>query len=182
MHTVFLIVGKSSSGKDSLVNKLCNEHGYRQLKSYATRPRRKDEGDTHTFITKNEVAQYQNQMIAYTQIGDAIYFATKDKLMKSDLYCIDYRGIEYMHSLSLDLSDVRFVTIYIHVPDDIREERAINGRKDDALTFYKRCFNENEQFSEMIMRDDFDYAISNIDFNKAYKIFETIIEEELKDD
>lgn len=182
MHTVFLIVGKSSSGKDSLANKLCNEHGYRQLKSYATRPRRKDEGDTHTFITKDEVAQYQDQMIAYTQIGDAIYFATKDQLMKSNLYCIDYRGIEYMHSLSLDLSDVRFVTIYIHVPDDIREERAINGRKDDALTFYKRCFNENEQFTEMIMRDDFDYAISNINFDKAYKVLKTIVEEELKND
>ena len=115
----------------------------------------------------DQIIEKFRKKIAYTQIGDAIYFATKDQLMKSNLYCIDYRGIEYMHSLSLDLSDVRFVTIYIHVPDDIREERAINGRKDDALTFYKRCFNENEQFSEMIMRDDFDYAISNIDFNKA---------------
>lgn len=182
MHTVFLIVGKSGSGKDSLVNQICKEYGYTQLKSYATRPRRDNEGDTHTFITKDEVSLYQNQMIAYTQIGDAIYFATKDQLMESDFYCIDYRGIEYMHNLELDLSNIRFVTIYIHVPDEIREQRAINGRKDDSLTFYKRCFNENEQFTEMILRDDFDYAISNIDFNKAYRIFKTIIEEELKND
>ena len=36
MHTVFLIVGKSGSGKDSLVSKLCAKYGYSQLKSYAT--------------------------------------------------------------------------------------------------------------------------------------------------
>ena len=182
MHTIFLVVGKSASGKDSFVSKFCEEYGYKQLKSYATRPRREGEGDTHTFITPDEVEQYKDQMVAYTRISSYEYFSTKQQLLDSDFYVIDYRGIEYMHSLSLDLSDVRFVTIYIHVPDEIREERAINGRKDDTLTFYKRCFNENEQFTEMIMRDDFDYAISNIDFNKAYKIFKTIVEEELKDD
>ena len=34
----------------------------------------------------------------------------------------------------------------------------------------------------MIMRDDFDYAISNINFDKAYKVLKTIVEEELKND
>ena len=182
MHTIFLIVGKSGSGKDSLVNQLCTEHGYRQLKSYATRARRDGEGDTHTFITPEEVAQYKDQMVAYTCISGYEYFSTKQQLLDSDFYVIDYRGIEYMHNLLLDLSDVRFVTIYIHVPDEVREERAINGRKDNALTFYKRCFNENEQFTEMIMRDDFDYAISNVNFDKAYKVLKTIVEEELKND
>nr|DAL08547.1 MAG TPA_asm: Guanylate kinase [Caudoviricetes sp.] len=175
MHTAFLIVGKSGSGKDSLVSKLCEKYGYSQLKSYATRPRREGEGDTHTFINSDEVEQYRDQMIAYTRIGEFEYFATKQQLYESDFYCIDYRGIEYMHNLELDLSDIRFVTIYIHVSDNIREERAINGRKDNALTFYKRCFSENEQFIEMIMRDDFDYAISNIDFNKAVQVLESII-------
>lgn len=179
MHTVFLIVGKSGSGKDSLVSKLCEKYGYSQLKSYATRPRREGEDNTHTFISPDEVEQYKDQMIAYTRIGEFEYFATKQQLYTSDFYCIDYRGIEYMHNLELDLSDIRFVTIYIHVSDNIREERAINGRKDNALTFYKRCFSENEQFIEMIMRDDFDYAISNTDFNKAVKIFESIIKTEI---
>ncbi|MDD6827990.1 MAG: hypothetical protein PUE12_18130 [Oscillospiraceae bacterium] len=182
MHTIFLVVGRSGSGKDSLVSKLCEECGYKQLKSYATRPRREGEGDTHTFISPDEVKQYQDQMVAYTRISDYEYFATKQQLLDSDFYVIDYRGIEYMHNLSLDISDIRFVTIYIHVPDEIREHRAINGRKDNSLTFYKRCFNENEQFTEMILRNDFDYAVSNINFDKAYRIFKTIIEEELKND
>ena len=178
MHTVFLVVGESGSGKDSLVTRLCDEFGYKQLISYATRPRRTNEGDTHIFISPDEVEQYRDQMIAYTQIGEFEYFATKEQLYKNSIYVIDYRGIEYLHSLTKDLDDIRFVTIFIHVPDDIREQRVLNKRNDDTLTFYKRCFSEHTQFTEMILRDDYDYAISNIDFDKAYKIFKYIVEVE----
>ena len=180
MNTVFLIVGETSSGKDSFVQKICDECGYKQLVSYATRPRRNGEGDTHIFISPDEVEQYKDQMIAYTKIGEFEYFATKDQLYKNDFYVIDYRGIEYMHNLVKDLDDIRFVTIFIHVPREIREERALNKRHDDALTFYKRCFSESTQFTEMILRDDYDYAISNIDFDKAYKIFKHIVQTELE--
>ena len=178
-HTVFLIVGETSSGKDSFVNKICEECGYNQLISYATRPRRINEGDTHIFISPDEVEQYKNQMIAYTKIGEFEYFATKDQLYENNFYVIDYRGIEYMHSLVKDLNDIRFVTIFVHVPREIREQRALNNRHDDALTFYKRCFSESTQFTEMILRNDYDYAIPNIDFDKAYKIFKHIVQTEL---
>lgn len=181
MHTVFLVVGESGSGKDSLVARLCEECNYKQLKSYATRPRRENEGNTHTFIAPEDVRQYRNQMIAYTKIGDFEYFATKDQLYENSFYVIDYRGIEYMKSLEFDLANVRFVTIFIHLPRHIREERAVKKRNDDELTFYKRCFNESIQFTEMIIRDDYDYAISNIDFDKAYNILKYIVEIESGD-
>jgi len=177
-HTVFLVVGETSSGKDSFVHRICEECGYNQLLSYATRPRRIEEGNTHVFISPEEVEQYKNQMIAYTKIGEFEYFATKEQLYKNSFYVIDYRGIEYMHSLTKDFDDIRFVTIFIHVPREIREQRALNNRHDDALTFYKRCFNESIQFTEMILRNDYDYAISNIDFDKAYKIFKHIVQTE----
>ena len=52
--TVFLIVGETSSGKDTFVQKICEDCGYSQLISYATRPRRDGEGDTHIFISEKE--------------------------------------------------------------------------------------------------------------------------------
>lgn len=177
--TIFLIVGESGSGKDSLVAKACEELNLKQLKSYTTRPRRVGETDTHTFISPDEVEQYKNQMIAYTQIGDYIYFATKQQLYDVDAYVIDYLGIKWMYESSVDLSDFRFVTIFINTPKYIREQRALNSRNDDALTFYKRCFNEDIQFKEMLLKNDFDYAVSNVDFDKAYKIFKYIVETEL---
>ena len=178
MHTVFLIVGESGSGKDSLVNKICEESNYSQLRSYATRPKRVGEGNTHTFIRPDEVDNFRSDMIAYTKIGDFEYFATKRQLYENDFYVIDYRGIEYMYDIVKDLNDIQFITIFIHVPREVREQRVLNKRRDDALTFYKRCFSESTQFTEMILRGDYDYAISNIDFDKAYSIFKHIVEVE----
>ena len=54
----------------------------------------------------------------------------------------------------------------------------MNNRKDDEITFYKRCFNEDIQFREMLLKGDFDYSISNVDFKKAYHILEKIVEVE----
>ena len=177
-HTVFLIVGESGSGKDSLVNQLCINKCRKQVISYTTRPRRENEGDTHIFISPSDVSKYKNEMIAYTRIGNFEYFATLSQLYNSDVYVIDYRGIEYMRELVKDRTDLRFITIYINIPRDIREKRVLTKRKDNAETFYKRCFNEDIQFREMLLKGDFDYSISNIDLNKAYRILENIVEVE----
>ena len=91
--TVFLIVGETSSGKDTFVQKICAEHGYSQLISYATRPRRDGEGDTHIFISDDEAKQFVDKMIAYTRIGEYQYFATIPQLYESDFYVIDPQGV-----------------------------------------------------------------------------------------
>lgn len=192
--TIFLIVGQTASGKDSLVNGMCkhfklpmtdifgqwNLRPYKQLISYATRPRRKNEGDTHIFIQPNEVEQYKDQIVAYTKIGDYEYFATKDQLKECDFYIIDYLGIKNLRSQNLG-DEFRFVTIYINTPDKVREERALKNRKDNAEAFYTRNLKESSQFDDMKRIADFDYAISNIDFDKAFAIFKHIVETELKE-
>lgn len=182
MKTIFLICGQSGSGKDSLVSNACKMLGLNQLKSYATRPRRTGEGNTHTFIEPNEVAQYEHEMIAYTKIGEFEYFATKSQLETSSIYVIDYEGIKWMFSRGIDFSGYRFVTIFVNLSDNIREQRALKGRSDNELTFYKRCFNENTQFNEMLIKKDFDYAITNNNYNTASTIFNTIIAEEIAND
>lgn len=193
--TIFLIVGQTASGKDSLVNTMCKiekpplqdvfgdfwwQGNYKQLISYATRPRRENEGDTHIFIQPNEVEQYKDQIVAYTKIGDYEYFATKDQLKECDFYIIDYLGIKNLRSQNLD-DEFRFVTIYINTPDKVREERALKNRKDNAEAFYTRNLKESSQFDDMKRIADFDYAISNIDFDKAFAIFKHIVETELKE-
>lgn len=193
--TIFLIVGQTASGKDSLVNAMCKiekqptqdvfgdfwwQGNYKQLISYATRPRRENEGDTHIFIQPNEVEQYKDQIVAYTKIGDYEYFATKDQLKECDFYIIDYLGIKNLRSQNLG-DEFRFVTIYINTPDKVREERALKNRKDNAEAFYTRNLKESSQFDDMKRIADFDYAISNIDFDKAFAIFKHIVETELKE-
>ena len=179
--TIFLIAGESGSGKDTFVNKICEECGYTQLISYTTRPRRDGEGETHIFITNEEVEQYQESIIAYTEINNYKYFSTVQQLYESDFYVIDPSGIEYLKN-KVGNTDIKFITIYINVPFEVRKNRAINIRKDSPKTFINRHQSESGQFLSFKAQAKFDYAISNLNFDKAYKIFKNIITTELEED
>ncbi len=173
-HVLLCILGRTSCGKDTLVQKLCERTGLTAITSYTTRPRRINEGDTHIFSTREEYEQTQinGNVAAYTEIAENIYWTTIDQLYEHSVYIIDYKGIETLRKLNLP--NLRLVTIYINTPDDIRKERAINKRGDDRLTFMKRDMAERDQFRAMLRNADFDYAISNIDAAKAYSVLRWI--------
>lgn len=167
-HTLLCVMGRTASGKDSLVNKLCERTGLKVITSYTTRPRRENEGDAHIFVNEDDYDQmYQAGIVAaFTQIGEYKYWTTIDQLEDADIYIIDYEGVKTLRALNL--SNIRIVTVFINTPDDVREERAVKDRKDNKVVFRKRNLNEAPQFREMLRNADFDYAVSNINFAKAY--------------
>ena len=169
-HVLLCVLGKTSCGKDSLVNKLCERTGLKKLISYTTRERRVNEGDTHIFATEEDYQRMQSEeeIAAFTQIGEYKYWATIDQLYDANIYIIDYIG--YKKLQELNLPNLRLVSVFINVPDEVREDRALNIRKDDKTKFRIRNFAEREQFREMAKNLDFDYSVSNLDFAKAYSI------------
>lgn len=173
-HVLLCVMGRTASGKDSLVNKLCEKAGLRQVISYTTRPRRENEGDTHIFTTTEtyEDMQEEGVVAAYTEIAGNFYWTTVDQLYENDVYIIDPIGVQTLRELNLP--NLRLVTVYINVPDEIREERALNKRKDDKTQFRVRDFSERAQFREMLKNADFDYAISNLEFAKAFSVLKWV--------
>lgn len=173
-HVLLCLLGRSASGKDTLANKLCERLGLKQIISYTTRERRTNEGNTHIFITDEEyqVLEDSGQIAAYTQIGQYKYCCTIEQLYNNDVYVIDYAGLQHLREL--DLPNLHLVTVYINVPDNIREARALSKRGDDKSKWRVRNFAENKQFNEMLKNADFDYAVSNIDIAKAYSILRWI--------
>lgn len=167
-HVLLCLMGKTASGKDTLANKLCERTGLSQIISYTTRERRDNEGDTHIFISDEEYRALESagQIAAFTQIGQYKYCCTVDQLYENDVYVIDPVGVKNLRELNLP--GLRLVTVFINVPDDIREYRALSLRRDDKAKFRTRSFAEREQFREMLKNSDFDYAVSNIDMPKAY--------------
>ena len=167
-HVLLCLIGKTASGKDFLASKLRERTGLKQLMSYTTRERRQHEGDTHIFITDSEYQQLQDsgQIAAFTQIGQYKYCCTVQQLYENDIYVIDYIGLKNLRKLNLP--GLRLVTVYINVPDEVRERRAITKRKDDKVKFRIRSVAEREQFREMLKNADFDYSVSNIEWAKAY--------------
>jgi len=171
---ITLLIGESASGKDLIAKKL-EQDGYKILKSYATRPRRPDEGDTHIFIKPEEVKQYKNDFIAYTKIGSYEYFATMEQLKQSDIYIIDPKGYHYCKD---KIKDIRIVPIYINVNENTRYQRAlqrVNYDKNQKQETEKRFVAEFKQFQDFRKKDEF-YSVINHDIDKAIKIIKKIIE------
>lgn len=169
-HVLLCVLGRTGSGKDSVTNKLCDRTGLKAITSYTTRPRRENEGEAHIFTTEEVYEQMKAEGVvaAYTNIAGYYYWTTIDQLYDNDIYIIDYRGVQTLRELNLP--GIRFVTVFINVPDKVREERALNQRKDDKVKFRTRNFAEREQFREMLKNADFDYAVSNIELPKAYSV------------
>jgi guanylate kinase len=173
-HVLLCVMGRSASGKDTLVQKLCERTGLKQIISYTTRERRVNEGDTHIFITDEE---YENlnangKIAAFTQIGQHRYCCTIDQLYENDIYVIDPVGVQHLRELNLP--NLRLVTVFINVPDSVREERALNKRGDDKIKWRIRNRNEAEQFRQMLRDADFDYAVQNLNFPRAYSVLRWI--------
>ena len=173
-HVLLCLMGRSASGKDTLANMLCERVGLKQVISYTTRERRVNEGETHIFISDEEYQELEEsgQIAAFTQIGQHKYCCTIKQLYDNDIYVIDPIGVKHLRELNLP--NLRLVTVFVNVPDDVREDRALNQRGDDKIKWRVRNRNESEQFRQMLRDADFDYAVQNLNLPRAYSVLRWI--------
>lgn len=167
MHKIYLIVGRTASGKDSLAHALAEKHNLKILSSYTTRPKRPSETNEHIFIDSDQVESYRDDIVAYTKIGDYEYFATKQQLLESDLYIIDPEGIESLLNNIRGKIDVECCIIYIAVDYVTRKQRALNMRKDLEVNFENRCRAEEDQFVDFECNRGWHKRIENINWNQS---------------
>ena len=74
-HVLMLIVGKTNSGKSSLIKKLCNRTGLLQLTSYTTRPRRNEQDNDHIFVEIEDYfkAKENGEIVVEAEIAGDFY-------------------------------------------------------------------------------------------------------------
>lgn len=172
-HVLLCIMAESAAGKDKLTNELCTRNGLTQLISYTTRPRRTNEGNTHVFVDEDtyNAMRSNNVIAAYTYINNFHYWSTVDQLYESDVYVIDPLGVDSLKAMNLP--NLKIVTVYINVPEDIRKERAM-ARGDSIDVYRNRTLSERQQFRDMKRNMDVDYVIPNINFANAYSVLKWI--------
>lgn len=161
MGKIFYILGKSSTGKDTIYKRILNDEAL-HLKSvvlYTTRPIRDGEipdvtyhfVDEETFWKLKEEGKILEDREYHTVHGLWRYFTVDDETL--DLENQDYLIIGVLQSyLSVrnHFGDDNVVPIYIEVDDGIRLQRALDREKKP----------ENRKFTEMCRRfladtDDF---------------------------
>lgn len=122
---MIVLMGKSSSGKDRILNELIKKHGYKKVVRYTTRPRRKGEkdGDTYNYISINEF----------------------DEKIKTNFFCEwkDYfttSGLWYYGTALEDVENADDKTVIILPPDRYKEVK--ENIKKDFICIYIYANNE----------------------------------------
>ena len=164
-----IILGKSASGKDYLLNKLCS----RKLKksvSYTSRPMRDGEVDgvTYNYISKDEFKQmiYDNKFIEYHNFNGWYYGNTIDDFENSDVFIKTVYGLN-----QLKVYRDRCFIVYIDMPREVREERLL-GRSDSNDSIKRRMDADDVDFKNF---HDYDLYISDPNYDVEY-ICDSILE------
>lgn len=181
MGKLFCIMGKSSSGKDTIFKNIMADSsiGLLPVVTYTTRPKRSNEtnGVEYNFITEKDVENYRiNKKLIEVRCYDTVigpwYYCTVDD-GKIDLKNHSYLNIttlEAYKSLQIKFRD-DVVPIYINVEDGLRLTRALEReklqKKPDYREMCRRFLSDSEDFSE-----------DNLKKVKITKIFNNISEQE----
>lgn len=170
MGKIFCVMGKSSSGKDTLYQMLKKELEFDSIIPYTTRPIREGETDgvEYHFVTEEEVAELEEagkiiELRAYNTVhGIWKYFTADDAQI--DLEHRNYLMIgtvEAYQKLKAYYGEEHLVPIYIEVDDGIRLQRALNREK----------LQEQPKYAEMCRR----FLADEVDFSEE-KLAEAGIE------
>lgn len=189
MGKIYCIMGKSSSGKDTLYKMLLDDEelSLKTLVSYTTRPMREGETDgvEYYFCDEDQLRAFEAEdrvieLRAYqTVCGVWKYFTVKDHQMGDDAQ--DYLFIGTLEAY-LKMRDYfgkdRVIPIYIEVEDGVRLERAIERERSQRAPKYeelcRRFLADAADFSEAKLREaGIDRRFVNEDLQK--------IEQKIKD-
>jgi guanylate kinase len=176
-HNLLCVVGRTGSGKDTLVNKLCDKLSLRKVLSYTTRKQRDNNDNTHLFVNEDLYQAHKclGVISAETVINGNRYWTVNDQLLYNDVYIIDPDGLETLKNNEI-YKQLNIITVYIRVPESTRKSRVLVSRGDDEEVFKNREQSESEQFDRMLRNESFDYCITNENLDKAYTILKRVCE------
>ncbi|MPW25348.1 guanylate kinase [Alkalibaculum sp. M08DMB] len=186
MGKIFVLMGKSSTGKDSIFKVLKEDSDLNLIPiiTTTTRPIRNDEtdGDQYFFIKYEKLIEYESkgkiiEKRKYDTTQGTWYYATIDD-GQIDLSLGNYvliSTLEAYKKIQSYFGSENVIPIYIDIKDDIRLERAIIRERQET----------NPNYNELCRRflaDNVDFSIENLKDNniirhyRNYSLNETITE------
>lgn len=194
MGKIFCLMGKSSSGKDTLYKKLMEDEslGLKRMVPYTTRPIREgeQEGVEYHFVGEEELSALQAagrvvELRAYdTVCGVWKYFTVCEEQMdlQKDSYAI-IGTLQSWHDMCAYFGREWMVPVYIEVEDGLRLERALSRERSQANPKYtelcRRFLADAEDFSEeKLTKEEITKRFQNVDFERCLSDIKLFIQKE----
>ena len=182
MGKIFYLMGKSSSGKDSLFKKI--KERIPELKNiilYTTRPIREGEqnGVEYHFVDENKLQELEKrgcvieQRAYQTKHGIWKYFTADDGQVDLSKYSYLVIGtlVSYQEMCKY-FGKENMIPLYVEVEDGLRLSRALERERQQAAPKYaemcRRFLADSEDFSEKNLQDaGITKRFQNFDFQKC---------------
>lgn len=173
---MLIVLGKTSSGKDSIVNKLISEHDYHKIVTYTTRPMRDGEiqDKTYHFVTEKDfLKKVDDNFFAEWKTYDTIYGPWYYGSAKED-YQTEAENDRNVIILTPDgYRDVikalgyKPPSIYIYASDETIKQRLIE-RGDNPKEAERRLKHDTDDFKDvellanMVVSNDGDKSLDEV--------------------
>ena len=160
---IIVLVGKTASGKTTVANELCKNHGYKRIITYTTRPMRDNEVqdvDYHfisdeqfnKMIENNEFTEYKRYNTAHGVWSYGSVITSKQEL-SDDCYVIILTP-QGLRDLSKKTS--RYIAFYLNVNLKSQLER-LKKRGDEEQQIIKRLINDAKDFENVLDIVDYNF-------------------------
>lgn len=194
MGKIFYVMGKSSSGKDTIYRRMMEKYDFRTVVLYTTRPMREGEcdGKEYHFVTEAELKKLEAagkviEVRAYNTVHGIWYYFTVDD-GQVDLKQHNYLllgTLESYQQMREYYGDKNFVPLYIEVEDGLRLERALHREKQQKEPKYaelcRRYLADEKDFAEENLRVcGIEKRYQNIDLDKCLEEIRADIAREIE--
>lgn len=170
-----VILGKTCSGKSTIVRKLCEKYNYNKILTYTTRPKREHEKDgvdyhfidDETFSRFRELGKFAEYKSYHVAGGHTWWYGSILGDLDDDK---DYLIILTPQGLR-DVQDEldSFASIYIYTNRDTMKKRLIK-RGDDVNEASRRMMRDNEDF------DGVENEVNRIVYNNADNDIDDVVD------
>ena len=191
---IIYIMGKSSSGKDTIFKNLKEKLGFNTYVMYTTRPIREGEkeGITYHYISNEKMQRYiegkeKDKLIEYrtynTVYGPWTYATIADEQFQSNKNMLMLGTLESYEKMK-EIFKNELIPIYIEVEDGLRLERAIKREQQEKEPKYaeicRRFLADTKDFSEEnLKKAGINKRFENIELEKCIKEIEEEIEKSI---
>ena len=136
---LYLLIGRSASGKTTIANILEEKYDYKSVSSYTTRPQRYDGEIGHIFIDDATFDQL-GELAGFVEYNGYRYGTTMKQVDEADVYVIDPIGAEYLLDKYVDRP---ICIIYFDTSIPTRIHRMVD-RGDGDHAIIKRLLQDEE--------------------------------------
>ena len=175
-----IILGKTCSGKDTIVNKLIDSHGFKKIVTSTTRPMRKDEKQdiTYHFLSEEDFKQKINEgyFVEYkkydTEFGKWYYGTSLEDLENAEDNNVIILTPDGYRDVVNKLSK-KPIAIYIYANNATIKKRLLK-RGDDKNESQRRLEHDNEDFKDI--ENEVDRIVYNNDGEKIENVINKILQ------